>query len=357
MGERKEYLRREEISQDWLAGILEGTNVPHREVLDFVERQTHDANSQMKKGAIMRRVRMASKDKTGSIVGFASRSVALKSGQVRETMIEPFHMKNKVMFELGDPGYELGSDDQPTVGEAYLVEATDELEHARLNLMCEAFIAMCNESAFVYMDGDDEDKSDIVISIDYSNDITTLEAAGSHSGSNGAFDAPDTVKTLFEVRKMKAEYRKADGIDFPPTVAFINANTQATLLSVPDILAKYKPLSSSDPDGIPSTYEGFEYDGIKFIVWHKDYQKSGDGAQPAVADGVAIVTVEEDPTTRSKPLVWHSAENTLNRNDASGARFEALQEGDEEPDLGVKMYDNGVPAPSRRNIVRRWQMF
>lgn len=127
-------------------------------------------------------------------------------------------------------------------------------------------------------------------------------------------------------------------------------------MECPDIKAKYQPIQPSDPDKTLETYDGFVFDGITFIVWHKMYMTPA-GLQEPIGDGMAILTVGTDPMTGSAPMVWHSAENVLNRKNATEAYFDSLVQGSDPKEIGVRMYDNGIPGPARKNLIRRWRVY
>ena len=355
-GKRKKFLRKADMTREFLDATIDETKIPHREILNYVERRTHPYMETMPKGAIMLRFAQRTVDKRASITGFADRSIRIGSEEFRETLVEPFHIKNKRMFGPGDLGYSLTGDNQPQLDGVESVRATNALEMRRLNLVTEGFVAMVSASTFTYMDADTAAESNILIVIDYSEDISAIPDAGSYGGSTGDFSSA-TVKTLFEFRKAKAAYRGADNIDFPFNLAFINDATAGQMLQNAEIKAKYTPLQPSDPDNTGETYDGFVYDGVTFIVWHKQYVTADGTLADAIGDGYAVVTVAEDPVTGGAPMVWHSAENILNRMDASGPFFDALEEGDEPREIGVRLYDNGVPAPARKNLIRRWKLY
>jgi hypothetical protein len=356
MAERKRYLRREDVDQEYLANVIDEENIPHREVLDFATRVPHEFNPQLPKGSIMRRYQIVKTNGRASIVGFADRSVRIRDGEFRETLVEPFHIKNAWMYGLHDPGFQLQDGDVASIGDMDVVFATNRLEYYRTNLVVESFIAMATAGIYTYQSGEDAENSDIAIVIDYSTEITDLPDAGSYPESGTDFSDAAGVKPLVEYRRIKAGYRDAAGIDMTPNLIFVNAATAGQLLSVPDIANKYQPIQPSDPDGIPGTYDQFMFDGIRHVTWHKQYETPAGLADP-IGDGYALVTVEVDPMTGTGPFVWHSAENKLNRQDASQPRYDFLQEGGDPPEAGIRMYDNGIPAPSRRFIIRKVKLY
>lgn len=348
--ERKTYLRAEDMTPDFLAGISEGTTVPHREILDFVERITFPYMDSKPSGAIMRRVHMTKKTRRASIVGFADRSINLRGDQIREVMIEPFHIKNKAMHKAGDAGFSLAAGGEPQLDQMTATMAVDALETARLNLVVEAFCAMVDAKQFRYVDD-----QDMIITIPYGADIADMPDAGSFPASTGDFSNAN-CNALVEVRGAKAAYRNQQGIDFPFALAFINPTTAGMMLKNASIKAIYQPIQPSDPDRTAETYDGFVFDGVQWIVLHKSYA-TPDGEQPAIADGYAVVTVPQHPRTGRRPMQWLSCETIFNRQNAEEPYYDTLVEGNDPPEIGPRVYDNGIPAPSERGIIARWKLY
>lgn len=352
---RKNYLLREDMDPEYLSDLIDLENIPHREVLDFVERVDHGYADQMRKGGIKRRIAKIKKTKKANIVGFASRSIRVGQGQYSEVFVEPFHIKNSMMFGPEDHGYELTDGNEPILDDVQVDRATNYLENLRVNLVVEGFLAMCGERRFMYMDGEDLDSSEHIISIDYTFEIPDLTDAGTHPGKVGDIDSAD-FSFLYEIRRAKAEYRKLAGNDVTFTRVFGSDTTMARIGALAEVSKAFTPLSSSDPDNRASTYEGFMFDGVEFITWHKEYALD-EGLSTPLPDGLLIATVETDAKTGTAPMIWHSAENILNRKNALNAHFDGLVTGDEIKEIGVKMYDNGIPAPSRENVLTRWRVY
>ena len=348
--DRKHYLTGAELTPAYLQGLSEGTTVPHREILNFVRRVSHVYNPDKPGGAITRRVNMIKKTRRASIVGFSDRSINLRSDQVREVMIEPFHIKNKSMFVAGDGGYSIDAGGAAQLDEAVVLRAVDGLETARLNLVVEAVLSMMDAKQFRYVDG-----QDMVITIPYGAEIGDLPDAGSFPAFSGTFSAPG-ANALIEIRGAKMAYRVQPGIDFPFSVAFINPTTAMRMLTNTGIKAVYVPTQPSDPDNLAETYEGFMYDGVTFIILHKSYA-SADGEQPAIADGYAVVTVPVHPREGGEPIEWHSCETIFNRQNAEEPYYDTIEEGTDPSSIGPRLYDNGIPAPSHRGIIARWKLF
>lgn len=354
--ERRVYLRADQMTPEFYNNLLEGETIPHREILQYVVRKTHARMEGKPSGAILKRVNISNRKRAAAIVGFADRSIKMRSDKFREQLIEPFTMKTKYPFTVEDPEYRLDSSGRPSVDAGGAARAVASLEQGRLNRVVEAVLAMLDSRQFLY-----KDNNGLVIQIDYSLDIPNLTAAGAHSQSTGDFSDANTVKSVYESRAMKAEYRAQAGIDFTPRIAFINPTTAGVLMLVSGVVAKYIPLSSSDPDRIPETYDAIEFDGITYIVLHKTYPAYDANGQlvdlPAVEDGWAVLMPETDPATGEGPIEWHSVETTLNREDASGPYYDTIVEGEDPAEISPRMYDNGIPAPSRRGVIARWRMF
>lgn len=348
--DRKYYLRPEDMDAEFMMGLVEGTTIPHREILDFTERKEHAAIEGKPSGAILRRVHTKKRSRRASIAGFADRSINLRDDQFREVMIEPFHIKNKSTYGPGDAGYALDAQGQATLDEADVVRAVDGLENARLNLVTEAILSMIDSKQFRYEDG-----QDLIITLSYAADIGDLPDAGSFPASNGTFDSAD-AEALIETRGAKAAYRAQPGIDFPFTMAFINPTTASYMMRNKQIKAIYQPFMPSDPDRTAETYDGFVFDGVTWIILHKTYT-TAQGDLPAIADGYAVVMVPMDPKTGEKPIIWHSCQTIFNRNDASAAYYDTITEGEDPPSISPRMYDNGVPAPARRGLIARWKLY
>lgn len=352
---RRRFLSVEELTPAFLAGVLpEPQGAPnHREVLDFVGLRQYEWNSDFPQGAILRRHRVEPKDERAAIVGFADRSIRLGEEEFVTTLLEPFHIKNSKMHGVKSPYYRLGENaNTAEIDEAAVVRDTARLDRARLNLVVEAFLAMCNDKQFRYVSGSTDAESDLVITIPYDHEIFDLTDAGAHPDSNNALNGANP-ETLYEYRQMKAEYRKEYGAN--PNLIFVNSATAAKILTNADIKAQYTPLSSSDPDRIPQTYDSFMYDGIRHVVWHNTYQTAQGESEP-VDDDYGIVTRTESAIDGGPPLRWNRAQTRLNRQDASQPYFQGLMQGDEEPDIGVRMYDNGIPTPADKGIVQKWKM-
>ena len=353
MTKRKEYLRAQDMGPDFYEGALDETIIPHREVLDFMARVDHEMVPNMASGAILRKIVKLPAKGRAAITGFADKSVAIGMSEAREEMVEPYHIKNWVPHNIRHPGYQPGANGgQPTLDQFAAAMGAEQLEQYRLNLVVECAISMLVNRRFTYMDGPTIDDSDFIINVNYETEIAILPAPVGDDFSN-----PDTVKWRKEMRLAKSNYRALDGIDFPFTVAFVSAQTAATLMDIDSMIAPYVPLQSSDPDRFAETYDAFMVDGVTFIVWHKDYINP-DGESAPIPEGMALVTVPTDPLTGQPPIEWHSAANKLNRGDATGPYYDTKVERDGElPEIGPKLYDNGIPTPSRRNLIAQWQMY
>lgn len=354
--DRRVYLVASDMDQEFFADLLEGETIPHREILQYVVRKDHAMMPGKPSGAIMRRVHIENKKRAAAIVGFADRSIKMRSDKFREQLIEPFTMKTKYPITVEDEGYTLDAAGAPSIDAGLAARALTSLEQGRLNRVVEAVLSMLDSRQFRYQDG-----NGIVLHVDYSLDIPNLPNAGAGAQSTGDFSAPSTVKSVYESRNMKAAYRAQPGIDFVPRVAFINPTTAAVLMQVPGVITKYEPLSSSDPDLIPETYDVLEFDGVTYIILHKTYpayDTSGTLVDlPAIEDGWAVLMPQIDPETGESPIEWHSVETTLNRSDATGPYYDTIVEGEDPPAILPRMYDNGIPTPSRRGVIARWRMF
>jgi len=337
----RQFLRPEDISIARLMGYWDETVPTHRKILEYVEMKTHD-DSEVEMEVIVN-----DGNALAPITGFDDPTPMSKGMEVATQSVEPLHIKDGRPIKPGMDGYSLDPDTRElSVSTARLRSSVGGLEESRVKTHVAITLAMLDSKVFTYQnDGK-------VFTIPYQNEIRDLSAPGTD------YDATSTVDPLTETDETKEEFENYTGQ--VPNLAFISGQTAVTMRQIPDIRKTLHPQQPSDPDELAQTYNSFVYNGILWVPLRRQRDMFSGGKKQPISDGKAVFTVmevEDDEEGNGSPIAIHKAANDLNGEDAEEPVFWFEENQDDPPTGAVKLYDNGIPAPKKRNIIQHQQLY
>jgi len=332
----RDFLEPEEITGDYIDGVIDETVPRQRQILNYVSLEEHDDDK------IEARVWIQQKDKQATITGFGDRYARRKGMRVEEMRIEPFTMKDGRSWDVEDDEIELDGDGRPMVARSGIVEGTGYLEDLRRTLQVNAVLSALNDKSFVY------DQGDVKLDIPYDGHVVD------DTGPSVDFDN-SSCNPHYEYKKLIERYYQ--DIGQRPNLAFVNGVTAAEILKLDDLNQKYIPQQPSDPDGTPETFDLFYVEGILHVVLHDKYPKADGSLSDPVDEGWGIFTVQQLREDQRPAIRWHRASTKLNGRDASSPAYETFVEDRETKSVVLGMYDNGIPGFGKRKVARRFKYY
>jgi len=329
----QDYLRPEDITQEYLQGVLDESVPRHQEILELVDPIGHDDDQ------IKQRIWVQQEDRRASIVGFSDRYPRVRGRKVEEMRISPFTVKNARPFTVEDDELELDSEMNPMISEQGIVDATNFLERLRATLQVNALLSAINDKQFSYQDGDR------TLTIPYSEQVK---------------DAPDpsnfwdnsSLDPYYETNILKENFFADTGQ--VPDLVMLSGLTSANVLTGNKMDQAFQKQQPSDPE--VQTFEEFTFNDMTFRVFrHKRVTPTG--LKDAIDEGFGIVTVKEMAEDGTSPLKMHRAATKLNNRDPSGPRFDPIVDDSETKQISLGMYDNLIPGFGKRKIVQKWKMY
>lgn len=354
---RPKYLRPEDITPDFLAGIADEAAPRNVALLNIASREAQPYNEAMPNGAMMRRAVITPADRRAAVVGYMEHGKRIADDQFVETLVEPFHLASERELTIRNPGVELGADGRLTVSADVLAQNVAQLTRAHTSIMVEAIASMLGYAAYSYADNPDPLKAEKVFSLSYASEITSLTDVGGHAGISAGDFKTATAKALAEYRLMRVQYRQQSKQD--PDAMLISGTTAAVMMGVNEIKAAYTPLQSSDPDNRPGTRGAFMFDGILHIVL-EDYIMINGSLAPAIPDGYGILFYQSSDVDGRSAIRYGACANKRNGKDASAPVFglyNAGSQGDPLQKLIVSSYDNMIPFPERKGAIRKVKLY
>lgn len=354
---RTKYLRPEEITPAFLAGMANEAAPRNIALLNLATREAKPYNEAMPEGGAMRKAIITPADRRASVVAFGEHGKRIGDDKYVMTLVEPFHLATEKELDLRNPGVEMASDGSLTATNEAVAYAVMELGRAHTTSMVEALASMLGYSSYAYTDNPDPLKAEKQFNLSWSDEILALPAVGSYGAlSSGTFSSVD-ASALAEYRMMRAEYRKA--INEEPTMMLISSVTAAYMGKVKEIKAAYTPLSSSDPDNRAGTRGSFMFDGILHVVL-ADYIWRNGALVPAIPDGVGILCYQSASDDGGSAIRYLSCANKRNGKDGSAPVFGQYVAGaarDPLSKLIISSYDNIIPTPHKKGAIQRVQLY
>lgn len=330
-----DFLRPEDITPEYLAGVVDETEPRQREILDLIELEPHESD------VIKMRVYAQQRDRQADIVGFGDRYIRVHGAKLEEMRIAPFHVKDAREFTVEDTELELDGEGKPLVSEAGVAGAVRFLENLRQNLQVNAILTMLNERRFTY------DNGDVRLTIPFDEQVTNA------TDPTKAFDASG-VDPYYETDLLKANFYQQTGQ--VPDLVLLSGMTSANIKTLEKIGATLHQRSTGDPEKASASFEEWFFNGLTFRVLHAKYPTQS-GLKGPIDEGIGIVTVKQLDEDGKSPFKIHRAANKLNGRDASGPSYKTIVDSVETPQVAVAMYDNMMPGLGKRKIAQRFKFY
>jgi len=331
----KYFLTPEEITPDYLAGVVDETVPRQREILDLISLETHDTD------VIEMRVYVQQRARQADIVGFGDRYIRVKGMKLEEMRIAPFHIKDARDFGVDDVELELDGDGKPLLSEAGVADAVRFLENMRQNLQVNAVLTMLNERKFTY------DNGDVRLTIPFDEQVINA------TDPTLAFDA-GAVNPYYETDMLKENFYQQTGQ--APDLVLLSGPTSANIKTLDKIGATLQQKSTGDPEKAAASFEEWFFNGLTFRVLHAKYPTQS-GLKGPIDEGFGIVTVKQMDEDGKSPFKIHRAANKLNGRDATGPSYKMIVDSVETPQAAVAMYDNMMPGLGKRKIAQRFKFY